>query len=185
VVNRITGEVFRPNCRKPLLCKQGASRYQSRTRKRLYGGKWRAVVTLTMPPAFGEPTRANIRLQSKSWSRLLKILRRKFPTPFYFAFIREHNGGRLHLNVFWTIPWVSDISRLAEKVGFGKIINARKLWTTQQRIRQVRYATKCLALTNSDPDGYWPAQTRRVQTNLPPLPTQPKGTFYQIPTPSP
>ncbi|MGO9450600.1 MAG: hypothetical protein ACLQDV_06060 [Candidatus Binataceae bacterium] len=182
LVNESTGEERRPNCGRPSRCTWAAFCYRGRIRNRLYPVNWRAALVLTMPAALGVPNRENIRTQSKAWSNFLKLLRRRFGA-FDFAFIREHNGGRLHLNVIWTLAFVPDISSLAERAGFGKIISVRSLWKPEQGNKTINYFTKYLALTKFDEDGYWPPKTRRVQTSIS-RPTATKRTRYRrIPVP--
>jgi hypothetical protein len=180
LVNEETGQIVRPQCNRPRVCRRAAHYHAWRVKQRLAATSWRAFLTLTMPPVFGEPTPSNIARQSKAWSDLLRRLRRAFG-PFHYAWVRHQNGGRLHLHVLSTLTSLTapELSTFAEDSGLGPYVDAKPIQRDKHKLHAIGYAIKPLRLLASHPDGFWPPGTRRFGTNVP-RPDRPKRQWTKI-----
>lgn len=180
LVNKATGLLVKPQCNRPKVCRRAANYYRWCIRERLQDIAWTAALTLTMTKAFGQPSQANITVQSRAWSRFISRVR-QIHGPFHWAWLREQSP--LHLHVLWdalSIPQ-ADLSSIAEQSGFGPVVHIRATRTPGERCKAIDYVTKSLSLLPTDPNGDWPLRTRRYRASVPKQAPQPKqqwGVIY-------
>ena len=110
LINTETGEVSRPQCNRPRVCRRAAEYSAWRLAQRLSTTPWRTFATLTMPAAFGEPNQLNIRRQSKAWSRLYRHLRRSCGT-FRYAFSTPNGSG--YISAVFVADYHPDLATLS------------------------------------------------------------------------
>ena len=171
LVDEATGRLTYALCNRRRRCPRCARIYREKRRVRFAQGLWTTQLTLTMPPDFGEVTPANIDRMAKAWTSLSARLQRRYGR-FTYAGVREGLAGeeRLHALVLLTIfmPRCEQelISELAEKAGFGPVVD---ITPVHSRRRAVAYVVKSLQGVDRAPDKRWPPNKNSYFTNLPAL----------------
>jgi len=184
VYSNRTAELRYAYCNRFRFCRRCAERIRRLAYVRLKSVVWDAFITLHMPSEHGMPTSNNIRRQSKSLGNLLASVRKNRPA-FKYAWVREiSKGGRLHLHMVWTLPWIdqAELKMLALDAGFGSgayIESLHTPGTSDQQVNAASYLAKSLARIATDIEGAWPEHVRRYK--LPPLPKSPKRPREWLP----
>lgn len=160
MVSRETGEALRVGCDR-YGCRDCSPRKARRFVERIRPAGFNRLITFTQPPGEGVVEKTTLARQALAWRRTYQWLRREYRMTSY-AWVREigRKTSRLHLHVVARSSYVPQrvLSKAASRYGFGRVVDIRRLRTSEALNYVAKYLTKTVARL--------PRGARRTQTTV-------------------